>query len=123
VASIRKRRGRFEVRWRDRRGQRSQTFTRRADAERFKLEVERKAQLGGLFEAEPMFFSEFLDGWLDRFEQRVRPSRTSVVFRRSAPCGSLEGGEFTRSARRTLKIESQRLAAAHLGKRQSRCSC
>jgi integrase len=74
VASIRKRRGRFEVRWRDGRGQRSRTFTRRGDAERFKVEVERKAQLGGLFEAEPAFFSDFLDGWLGRFEQRVRPS-------------------------------------------------
>jgi integrase len=74
VASIRKRRGRFEVRWRDGRGQRSRTFTRKADAERWKVEVERKAQLGGLFEAEPMLFSDFLDGWLDRFGQRVRPS-------------------------------------------------
>jgi integrase len=74
VASIRKRRGRFEVRWRDGRGQRSRTFTRHGDAERFKVEVERKAQLGGLFEAEPIFFSDFLDGWLGRFEQQVRPS-------------------------------------------------
>jgi integrase len=74
VASYRKRRGRFEVRWRDGRGQRSRTFTRRADALRFKVEVERKAQLGALYEAEPVFFSEFLDGWLERFQQRVRPS-------------------------------------------------
>jgi integrase len=74
VASIRKRRGRFEVRWRDGRGQRSRTFTRKADAARFKVEVERKAQLGSLYEAEPVFFSDFLDGWLERFQQRVRPS-------------------------------------------------
>jgi hypothetical protein len=63
VASYRKRRGRFEVRWRDGRGQRSRTFTRRADALRFKVEVERKAQLGSLYEAEPVFFSDFLDSW------------------------------------------------------------
>jgi integrase len=74
VASSRKRRGRFEVRWRDGRGQRSRTFTRRADADRFKVEVERQAQLGSLYEAEPTFFADFLDGWLERFEQRVRPS-------------------------------------------------
>jgi integrase len=74
VASIRKRRGRFEVRWRDGHGQRSRAFTRRADAVRFKLEVERKAQLGSLYEAEPVFFADFLDGWLERFEQRVRSS-------------------------------------------------
>jgi integrase len=74
VASIRKRRGRFEVRWRDGRGQRSRTFIRKADAARFKVEVERKAQLGSLYESEPVFFSDFLDGWLERFQQRVRPS-------------------------------------------------
>jgi len=74
VASYRKRRGRFEVRWRDGRGQRSRTFTRKADALRFKVEVERKAQLGWLYEAEPVFLSDFLDGWLERFQQRVRPS-------------------------------------------------
>jgi integrase len=74
VASIRKRRGRFEVRWRDGRGQRSRTFTRKADAVRFKVEVERQAQLGALYQAEPVLFSDFLDGWLERFQQRVRPS-------------------------------------------------
>jgi integrase len=74
VASIRKRRGRFEVRWRDGGGQRSRTFTRKADADRFKVEVERQAQLGSLYEAEPVLFSDFLDGWLERFQQRVRPS-------------------------------------------------
>jgi integrase len=74
MASIRKRRGRFEVRWRDGRGQRSRTFIRRADAERFKVDVERKAQLGSLYEAEPVLFSDFLAGWLDRYHQRVRRS-------------------------------------------------
>jgi integrase len=74
VASYRKRRGRFEVRWRDGRGERSRTFTRKADALRFKVEVERRAQLGSLYEAEPVFFSAFLDGWLERFQQRIRPS-------------------------------------------------
>jgi integrase len=74
VASIRKRRGRFEVRWRDGRGQRSRTFTRKADALRFKVDVERRAQLGSLYEAGPVFLSDFLDGWLADFQQQVRPS-------------------------------------------------
>ena len=74
MASIRKRHRRFEVRWRDGRGQRSRTFTRKADADRFKIEVERQAQLGGLYEPEPVFFADFLDAWLERFRQRVRPS-------------------------------------------------
>jgi integrase len=74
VASIRKRRGRFEVRWRDGRGQRSRTFAYKGDAQRFKIEVERKAQLGGLFEPAAVSFGDFLDGWLERYRQRVRPS-------------------------------------------------
>jgi integrase len=74
VASIRKRRGRFEVRWRDSRGQRSRTFAYKGDALRFKVEVERQAQLGALFEPPAVSFAEFLDGWLGRYAQHVRPS-------------------------------------------------
>jgi integrase len=74
VASIRPRRRRFEVRWRDGRGQRSRTFTYKRDAERFKVEVERQAQLGSLFEPAPAFFADFLRGWLERYAQQVRPS-------------------------------------------------
>ena len=50
------------MRWRDGRGQRSRTFTRKADADRFKVDVERQAQLGSLYEEEPVFFSDFLAG-------------------------------------------------------------
>jgi integrase len=74
MASIRKRRGRFEVRWRDGRGQRSRTFALKGDALRVKVEVERQAQLGALFEAAAVPFAEFLDRWLERYGQRVRPS-------------------------------------------------
>ena len=74
MASIRKRRGRFEVRWRDGRGQRSRTFIYRRDAERRKVEVERQAQLGALFEPAPLAFGVFLDEWLERYAQRVRSS-------------------------------------------------
>jgi integrase len=74
MASIRKRRGRFEVRWRDGRGQRSRTFIYRRDAERWKVDVERQAQLGALFEPAPLVFGEFLHAWLERYEQRVRRS-------------------------------------------------
>ena len=74
MASIRKRRGRFEVRWRASGRQRSKTFTRKRDADRFKVEIERRAQLGSLFEADPVRFGDYVDSWLDRQEQRVRVS-------------------------------------------------
>ena len=119
VASIRKRRGRFEVRWRDGGGQRSRTFTRKADADRFKVEVERQAQLGSLYEAEPVFFS---DGWLERFEQRVRPSTYARAFKRCGLCPSWGGRECTKSGQQRSKIGSQLSAGAPLGKRRLRCS-
>lgn len=96
MASIRKRRGRFEVRWRDGRGQRSRTFTRKADAVRFKVDVERQAQLGALYEAEPVFFSDFLDNWLEGFSSVFDLRRTSAAFRHFARCAISVGGVFTR---------------------------
>jgi integrase len=80
VASIRRYRtatgdARFEVRWRDaRRRDRCKTFKLRADAKRFLVEVERRQQLGPLYDAEAERFGDFLDGWLARYEQRVRES-------------------------------------------------
>jgi integrase len=80
VASIRKYKtanaeSRFEVRWRDGRGRdRCRTFKLRADAKRFRVDVERRQQLGPLFDATAEYFGDFLDSWLVRYEQRVRPS-------------------------------------------------
>jgi hypothetical protein len=80
MASIRRYRtakagSRFEVRWRDARGRdRCRTFKLRADAQRFRVDVERRQQLGPLFDARAEYFGDFLDGWLARYEQRVRPS-------------------------------------------------
>jgi hypothetical protein len=51
-------------------------------------EVERPAQLGSLYEAEPVFFSDFLDGWLPRFQQRVRPSTYARACRHFERCAS-----------------------------------
>jgi hypothetical protein len=57
VASIRtylpaKRQKRWEVRWRDAGGRdRSKAFGREGDAKRFRVEVERRQQLGSLYDA------------------------------------------------------------------------
>jgi hypothetical protein len=80
VASIRKYKtanaeSRFEVRWRDARGHdRCKTFKLSADAKRFRVDVERRQQLGPLYDAKAEFFGDFLEGWLARYEQRVRRS-------------------------------------------------
>ena len=44
------------------------------DARRFKTDVERRAQLGALYHAEPVTFAEFVDQWLENYEARVRRS-------------------------------------------------
>src|SRR5919197_1987166 len=70
VASIRKYKTaradpRFEVRWRDgRRRDRCKTFKLRADAKRFLVDVERRQQLGPLYDAKPDYFGHVLDNWL-----------------------------------------------------------
>src|SRR6187551_1952273 len=66
---------RHAVHWRD--GavkQRSKAFSRRKDAERFRVEQDRARQLGRLYEAPRERFGDFLAGWLVRYERRVRPS-------------------------------------------------
>src|SRR6266511_946879 len=66
---------RWEVRWRDAAGRdRSKAFGREGDAKRFKVDVERRQQLGPLYDARRILFGEFLEGWRERYEQRVRPA-------------------------------------------------
>lgn len=66
---------RYDVRWRDGAGkQRSRAFSRRKDAERFRVEQDRARQLGQLYDAPPVRFGDFLAWWLGRHERRVRPS-------------------------------------------------
>jgi integrase len=66
---------RYRVRWVTLDGRKhSRSFERRKDAERFASELRRRRALGTLYEAPPETLEEFLDGWLARYEQRVRPS-------------------------------------------------
>jgi integrase len=66
---------RWEVRWRDGAARdRSKVFGREGDAKRFKVDVERRQQLGPLYDARRVLFGEFFDGWRDRYELTVRPS-------------------------------------------------
>jgi hypothetical protein len=70
-----KRQKRWEVRWRDGAGHdRSKVFAREGDAKRFRVEVERRQQLGALYDERRVLFGEFFRGWRDRYEQRVRAS-------------------------------------------------
>jgi integrase len=48
--------------------------TRKRDAELLRDEINRRAALGALYPSKPQTFAEFVDGWLERYAQRVRPA-------------------------------------------------
>lgn len=63
------------MRWRDAAGRdRSKAFGREGDAKRFKVDIERRQQLGPLYDARRVLFGEFFAGWRERYELRVRPA-------------------------------------------------
>jgi integrase len=71
---------RYRARWQSPDGRdRSRTFPLKRDAERFVLELHRQAALGGLYQAPTEPLGEFLDGWLVRYERRVRQSSADRV--------------------------------------------
>ncbi len=71
---------RYRARWEGPDGRdRSRTFLVKRDAERFVLELHRQAALGGLYQAPTQPLGEFLDGWLVRYERRVRQSSADRV--------------------------------------------
>jgi integrase len=47
---------------------------RKRDAEIVRDEINRRIALGALYPSEPQTFAEFVDGWLKRYAQRVRPA-------------------------------------------------
>lgn len=59
---------RFDVCWRENGRDRSRTFTFRRDAERFRTEVERRAQLGALYEAPPITLAAARESWKERWQ-------------------------------------------------------
>jgi integrase len=68
-------RRRYRVRWlTPDRKKHSKTFERKRDADRFADERRRRKALGGLYEAAPETLASFLEKWLSRYAQRVRPS-------------------------------------------------
>jgi integrase len=47
---------------------------RKRDAEIVRDEINRRIALGALYPSEPQTFAEFVEGWLERYAQRVRPA-------------------------------------------------
>src|SRR5947207_3735810 len=80
----------YRVRWRWPDGRKgSKSFTRRKDAERARIDIERRAQLGDLFEEVPETMGEFVGlriqrgvvvvdasptTWMGRYKARVKAS-------------------------------------------------
>jgi len=58
---------RFDVCWREYGRDRSRTFTFRKDADRFRVEIERRVQLGALYEAPPITLSAAHESWKERW--------------------------------------------------------
>jgi integrase len=81
------------------------------------LNVERRAQLGSLYEAEPVFFSDFLDGWLQRYELTVRDSTyaRAVQALRAVP----ELGRWRVHEIRAADVEDRIAALARRAPRQA----
>jgi integrase len=71
---------RYRARWVGADGRaRSRSFVLKKDADRFVLEQRRRASLGALYQAPPETFGDFLAGWLERYELRVRRSTLARV--------------------------------------------
>lgn len=47
---------------------------RKRDAELLRDEINRRVALGALYPSEPQTFAKFVDGWLERYAQSVRPA-------------------------------------------------
>jgi integrase len=60
--------GRFDVCWREFGRHRSRTFSFRKDADRFRVEVERRVQLGDLYEAPPITLGAAHQSWRERWQ-------------------------------------------------------
>jgi integrase len=66
---------RYVVRFRSADGRhRGRSFNRKRDAENFRADIIRRKQLGPLYEAEVETLGAFIEGWQERYAQRVRKS-------------------------------------------------
>lgn len=87
------------------------------DAERFVLEMERRAALGALYQAPAETFEGFLVGWLERYGQRVRASTALRV--RKVLRHLLVFGPLTLDAIRPADVEDHVAAIARRAPRQA----
>ena len=67
---------RYRISWRGADGKKVSKggFVRAKDADAFKLDIEVKEQLGGLYQEQPQTFGEFFEAWVERYRPSVRPS-------------------------------------------------
>jgi integrase len=68
---------RFDVCWREHGRDRSRSFSFRKDAERFRVEVERRVQLGELYEAPPITLAAARESWKKRWQ--IGKARSTVL--------------------------------------------
>jgi integrase len=109
---------RYRVRWEATNGRtKSKSFALAKDAQRYKLEQERRASLGELYEAEPETFGEFLEPWKSRYRQKVRRStydRVSDALHHLEPFESIRLDKLTPG-----EVEDRFLSVAEKAPRQA----
>ena len=110
---------RYGVRWRDGSGRLHFRLagSRRKDALAIKHEIERRARLGPLYDEPSQTFGEFLDGWLERHAQRVRPSTIKRYRELTHHLEPLRGVELERA--RPAEVEDLVLGVARVAPRQA----
>lgn len=108
---------RFDVCWRENGRDRSRTFTFRKDAERFCTEVERRAQLGALYEAPPITLAAARKSWKERWQIG---KAASTVQRKDEAWPHVRGLEAVRlNALTPAMLEDTIADAARLAPRQA----
>ena len=106
--SVHKRNGKWQVKWREGDSQRSRTFDRKGDADRFDLEVRRRLQLGALASDDLIRTAPTLDAFvLGGFETHA--AHAGARHRQAVPLGAAQPPD--RACRHAAGADHRREAA------------
>ena len=103
---------RFDVCWREFGRDRSRTFSLRKDADRFRVNIERRAQLGDLYEAPPIPLGAAHQSWRERWQIG---KASSTVTRKDEAWPHVQGLEEVPLTSLTPAVLEDAIAAAARG--------
>ena len=108
---------RFDVCWRENGRDRSRTFNFRKDADRFRIELERRVQLGALYEAPPVTLAAARASWKERW--RIDKAASTVQRKDEAWPHAQALGAVPLAALTPALLEDTIAAAARVAPRQA----